>query len=226
MKWLPLLLRVALAGALMSATVLVGRAGVSTARTATPQRVAALPAIPLLEVLAFEYREAAADLCWLQAVQYYGEHRQGGNDLSEFSHYLDAVNTLSPRYEHAYMLGAVVLATDGRQYDAAMDVLRRGSQAIPGSHAIPFHMGFLSFVVQKDAELAAAWFGYAARWPQGRQRALRFQAFMSRRLGNLERAWALWHDVLQNSEDESMRIIAVENLKKIEAELREREKHS
>jgi hypothetical protein len=103
-----------------------------------------------------------------------------------------------------------------------MDVLRRGSRALPQSHAIPFHMGFLSFVVERDARRAAFWFGYAARWPEGRQRALRFQAFMNRQLGDLERAWALWQDILKNSDDESMRIIAKENIKKIEADLRAR----
>ena len=129
---------------------------------------------------------------------------------------------MSPRYEHAYLLGAVVLATDGQQYDTAMDVLRRGSRALPSSYAIPFHMGFLSFIVKNDPEQAGAWFGYAAQWPQGRQRALRFQAFMSRQLGDLERAWALWQDVLQNSTDASMRLIATESMKKIEEELRAR----
>jgi hypothetical protein len=222
MKWMPWLIRGAIACALMTATVLVGRVGVAAANKSPKHGVAALPAVPLLEALALQYREAAADLCWLQAVQYYGEHRQGGNDLAEFGHYLNAVNTLSPRYEHAYLLGAVVLATDGQQYSTAMQVLRRGSRALPDSHAIPFHMGFLSFVVNNDPQQAAAWFGYAAQWPQERQRALRFQAFMSRQLGDLERAWALWQDVLQNSTDASMRIIAAESIKKIEAELRAR----
>jgi hypothetical protein len=208
--------------ALAVSMVWTGRVAVAHSRSRPTDTVAALPAVPFLEAVALEYREAAADLCWMQAVQYYGEHRQGGNDLSRFGHYLDAVQTLAPRYEHAYLLGAVVLATDGGRYDAAMDVLRRGSRALPQSHAIPFHMGFLTFVVERDSRRAASWFGYASRWPQGRQRALRFQAFMNRRLGDLERAWALWQDILQNSEDESMRIIAKENIKKIEADLRAR----
>jgi hypothetical protein len=218
--------RAALLVALMASTVFVGRVGISKAAQGAAREVAALPAVPFLEVVALQYREAAADLCWMQAVQYYGEHREGGNDLSEFGHYLDAVNTLSPGYEHAYLLGSVVLATDGRDFEAAMQVLRRGCRALPQSHAIPFHMGFLSFVTQGDAQASAAWFAYAARWPQGRQRALRFQAFMSRKLGDPERAWALWQDVLQTSEDESMRIIARESIRKIEADLRARGSNS
>ena len=65
---------------------------------ARPRRaVAALPAVPFLEVVALGYREAAADLAWMQAVQYYGEYRQRSNDLSEFDHYLHVVNTLDRR---------------------------------------------------------------------------------------------------------------------------------
>ena len=212
--------------ALMASTVFVGRVGISKADETAAYEVAALPAVPFLEAVSLQYREAAADLCWMQAVQYYGEHRQGGNDMSEFGHYLDAVNTLSPRYEHAYLLGSVVLATDGNNFAESMQVLRRGSRALPESHAIPFHMGFLSFVANDDPQAAASWFGYAARWPQGRQRSLRFQAFMSRKLDNPQRAWALWQDVLQTTEDESMRIIARESMKRIEAELRARRSSS
>jgi len=226
MKRFAFLGHVAVFVALVCAMVWTGRVSVAHSRSRPSDRVAALPAIPFLEALSLDYREAAADMCWMQAVQYYGEHRQGGNDMSQFGHFLDAVHTLAPRYEHAYLLGAVVLATDGKDYEAAMDELRRGSRALPESSAIPFHMGFLTFVVQQDARRAAEWFGYAARWPEGRQRALRFQAFMNRRLGDLERSWALWQDVLQNSEDESMRIIARENIKKIEADLRARRKSS
>ena len=215
-------LSAALLVALMASTIFVGKVGISKANETVGYEVSALPAVPFIEAVSLQYREAVADLCWMQAVQYYGEHRQGGNDLSEFGHFLDAVNTLSPLYEHAYLLGAVVLATDGADFPQAMQVLRRGSQALPQSYSIPFHMGFRSFVANNDPQAAASWFGYAARWPQGRQRALRFQAFMSRKLGNPERAWALWQDVLQTTEDESMRIIARESIKKLEAELRAR----
>jgi hypothetical protein len=80
-----------------------------------------LPANPFLEIVALGYRPAAADAAWLQAVHYYGEYRQGGNDLSEFQHYVAAVNALDPRFIHPYIFGAVVLASEKHDLPAAME---------------------------------------------------------------------------------------------------------
>jgi tetratricopeptide (TPR) repeat protein len=204
---------------LAAGAALGGRCGVQLLRAAPAHGVAALPAVPFLEALALGYRAAAADLCWMQAVQYYGEHRQGGNDLSEFGHYLDAVNTLDPRYEHAYILGSIVLATDAHDFAAARRVLLRGAAANPESHRFAFHLGFLAYVTTGDLEMALRYFEQAARFPAGRDRAQRFAAFLNRRLGNLQTAWAMWNDLYRNSDDESLRIVALESMRRIEAEL-------
>ena len=102
--------------ALLAATTLARATAERLARSQVPDRVATLPAIPFLEVASLGYREAMADVAWLGAVQYYGEHRQGGNDLTEFRHYVDAVNVLDPRFEHPYVFGAFVLATERARF--------------------------------------------------------------------------------------------------------------
>jgi hypothetical protein len=211
----------ALLTALVGATLGLQRAGERTL-AAGAERVAALPAVPFLEVLALGWRTAAADLAWLQAVQYYGEYRQGGNDLSEFQHYLLAVNTLDPRFEHAYIFGAVVLATEGHDLPAALAVLKRGARANPDSPLCSFEMGFLSYVVGQDTDAALRWLALSGRKPGGAERALRFRAYLNRRLGRLETAWMLWNDVHRTTRDPGMRLVAAENLRRIEADLRAR----
>jgi tetratricopeptide (TPR) repeat protein len=186
-----------------------------------PHRVAALPAVPFLEVVALGYREAAADVAWLQAVQYYGEHRQGGNDLSEFRHYVAAVNTLDPRYEHAYVFGAFVLATESGDRQGALDLLRRGVRANPSSGRLLFEMGFLHYVLGDELEAALPYLRLAARRPNGRERAQRFMAFIERRLGRLETAWLLWQDILTTSRDPSMRAVAAQAMRSLEREMRQ-----
>jgi hypothetical protein len=204
----------------VAAALACGRVASSwAARGHEAARVAALPAVPFLDVVALGYRDLAADFAWLQAVQYYGEYRQGGNDLSEFEHDLRVVNTLDPRFEHAYVFGAVVLATEKQDLPAALDVLRRGARANPESPLCPFEMGFLSYIAGNDEEAALRYLALAARKPGGRDRALRFAAYLQRKLGRLETAWMLWNDVYRTTRDPALRRVAAENLRRIEADL-------
>lgn len=206
--------------ALVAATAAVRHAGEQAASGGLPHRVAALPAIPFLEFASLGYREAAADAAWLQAVQYYGEHHQGGNDLSEFQHYVAAVNALDPRYEHAYVFGAFVLANEARELQSAMDLLRRGARANPDSPTCLFEMGFLAFVDGGDLEAALHYLRLSAQRPGGRDRAERFMAYLNRRLGRLETAWLLWNDIYRNSRDPAMRSVAAEGMRRVEAAMR------
>jgi hypothetical protein len=205
---------------LVAATTVVRDVAERGARAQVPDRVAALPAIPFLEVASLGFRPAMADVAWLQAVQYYGEHRQGGNDLSEFRHYVDAVNTLDPRYEYANVFGAFVVATEQHDVDGALEILRRGARANPESPECLFEMGFLIYVHGGDLDAALHYLRLSAQRPGGRDRAMRFMAFLNRRLGRLETAWLLWKDIRENTHDPGMRAVAEKSMRQIESRLR------
>ncbi len=183
------------------------------------RQVGALPAIPFLEASALGYREAAADFAWLQAVQYYGEHRQGGNDLAEFSHYVAAVNALDPRFEHPYIFGAFVLATERQDLPAALELLRRGARAHANSPNCLFEMGFLNYVGGGDPEASLRYLALSAQRPGGRDRAVRFMAFLNRKLGRLETAWLLWNEIYRETRDPNMRSIAAESMRRLESQM-------
>lgn len=195
------------------------RVAADRAAASVPAHVAALPAIPFLEVSALGYREAAADLAWLQAVQYYGEHRQGGNDFADFEHYVAAVNTLDPRFQHPYIFAAFVAATEKQDLPGALALLRRGAQANPDSPVFPFEMGFLTYVEGGDQKAALHYMALSAQQPAGRERALRFMAFLNRRLGRLETSWMLWNDIYRSSRDPSMRSIAAASMRRLQTEM-------
>jgi len=205
---------------LVAATTMVRELAERSARAQVPDRVAALPAIPFLEVASLGFRPAMADVAWLQAVQYYGEHRQGGNDLSEFRHYLDAVNTLDPRYEYAYVFGAFILATEQHDLDGALEILRRGARANPESPECLFEMGFLLYVHGGDLDAALHYLRLSAQRPGGRDRAMRFMAFLNRRLGRDQAAWLLWKEIRDNTRDPGMRAVAEKSMHQIEVRLR------
>lgn len=213
-------LQALLAVCLVSGTVATRRAAEQSAAEGLPDHVSALPATPFLEVASLGYRPAAADLAWLQAVQYYGEHRQGGNDLQEFEHFVEAVQVLDPRFEHAAVFGAVVVATEKNDLSGALAILRRSARANPQSPACLFEMGFLTYVQGGDLEQALAYLRLAGQRPGGRERAQRFAAFLNRKMGRLETSWLLWNDLAQRARDPGMRAVAQDNVRKVEAALR------
>ena len=65
------------------------------------------------------HAESVADLAWLRAVQYYGEHRHTDNRFTRMEHVFEILTTLSPRYEAAYVFGAFALAQEGQDFPAA-----------------------------------------------------------------------------------------------------------
>lgn len=216
-------LQVLAAAVLVSGTAFARHAVEQTAAEGLRDQVSALPATPFLEVASLGYRPAAADLAWLQAVQYYGEHRQGGNDLQEFEHFVEAVQALDPRFEHAAVFGAVVVATEKNDLPGALEILRRSARANPDSPLCLFEMGFLTYVQGGDLEQALAYLRLAGQRPGGRERAQRFAAFLNRKMGRLETSWLLWNDLAQRSRDPGMRAVAQDNLRRVEAALRARQ---
>jgi len=58
----------------------------------------------------------AADLAWLRAVQYYGEHRTTDNRFVRMEHVFDILTTLDPTFEPAYVFGSFALAQEGHDF--------------------------------------------------------------------------------------------------------------
>jgi len=168
------------------------------------------------------FREVAADALWFQAVQYYGEYRHGRHDLAYFRGMMRGVTTLDPRFLEAYRFGALVLATDMRDVEGGIDLLRRGILANPDRAILPFEVGFLQWVVQRDYARAAVWFDAASRAPDASDFTRRFAAFAHKRAGQLEVSYVLWRNLLDTTSDPNMRDLAERMMAKIEPVLRAR----
>ncbi len=168
------------------------------------------------------FREVAADALWFQAVQYYGEYRHGRHDLAYFRGMMRGVTTLDPRFLEAYRFGALVLATDMRDVAGGIDLLRRGIQANPDCAILPFEVGFLQWVVQRDYARAATWFDAASRAPDASDFTRRFAAFAHKRAGQIEVSYVLWRNLRDTTSDPGMRDLAARMMAKIEPILRAR----
>lgn len=183
------------------------------------EELAYYPSGQALRPATLGHAEAAADLAWIRAVQYYGEHRQTDNRFRHLDHVFDILTTLSPRFESAYVFGAFSLAQEGRDFERAYRLLEKGIEANPRSGRLAFEMGFLHYVRPGGRELpqAAAWFEQASRLPDGPPNAARFAAFARQHSGDLAVAYLLWKGVHDSSENPMLVEIAGREMAEIQA---------
>lgn len=189
---------------------------------ASPERLY-LPSGVFLREATVGFRELAADWLWFQAVQYYGEYRQGRHGLEYFRGMIRNVTTLDPCFLEAHRFGALVLATDMGDVPGALDVLKRGIAANPGRWLLPFEVGFIHYLLRRDVPRAAVWFDAAARAPDADDFARRFAAFAHRRAGQPEVALALWSHLRQTTSSAAMRDLADREIARCEEQIRRRD---
>jgi hypothetical protein len=176
-----------------------------------------------LKPATFGHAESAADLAWLRAVQYYGEHRHSDNQFVRMAHVFDILTTLAPSFTPAYVFGAFALAQEGRDFPAAERLMLKGLEANPTSGWLAFEFGFLYYVRPGGRELdrAAEYFEQAARQPDAPPQAARFAAFARQNSGNLLVAYELWSMVQRSSPNPYLRETAEREMERIRAALRE-----
>jgi len=162
-----------------------------------------------------------ADLAWMRAVQYYGEHRQGDMRFTRLFHVFDILTSLSPRFVPAYVFGGFALAQEGGDFRRAEALMLKGLEKNPASGLLAFELGFLYYVKPGGRDLARAgeFFERAARLPDGPPSAPRFAAYVRQNAGDFAVARALWLEVAERSDNRFMREMAEREIRKIDEAL-------
>jgi len=168
------------------------------------------PSGRFLEPATLGHAATAADLAWLRAVQYYGQHRTGDNQFVRMGHVFDILTSLAPGFLPAYVFGAFALAQEGRDFPAAERLMLKGLAANPTSGDLAFQLGFLYYVRPggRDLKRAAECFEQASRQADGPPQSARFAAFARQNAGNLSAAYELWSHVECTSPNRHLREIA------------------
>lgn len=163
------------------------------------------------------YETVAADVAWLRAIQYYGEHRLSDQRYDMIGHVMGIVAELDPRFTEAYVFGAFVLAQELRQPQRGLELLERGMRANPDDWRLAFETGFLHYVGTKDYEAAARYFTRASRLPGHPDYVERFAAFTNQRAGNAGMAILLWKQI-EATGNEYMQEVARRELNRLESQ--------
>jgi hypothetical protein len=164
------------------------------------------------------HSESAADLAWLRAVQYYGEHRMTDLRFTQMRHVFEILSALSPSFESPCIFGAFALAQEGRDFAAAEQLMLDALERRPRSGRLAFELGFLYFVRPgaRDLAKAAEYFEMASRLPGSPPAAARFAASARQNSGDLLTAYQLWAQVRASSPNRYLRDIASQELDRIE----------
>ncbi|HEU4723844.1 MAG TPA: hypothetical protein VFU59_00965 [Candidatus Eisenbacteria bacterium] len=163
------------------------------------------------------YETAAADIAWLRAIQYYGEHRLSDQRYDMIGHVMGIVAELDPRFTEAYVFGAFVLAQELHQPQRGLELLERGMRANPEDWRLAFETGFLHYVGTKDYHAAARYFTRASRLPGHPDYVERFAAFTNQRAGNAGMAILLWKRI-EATGNKYMQEVARRELKRLEGQ--------
>lgn len=199
-------------------------AGIAARRLPRPHPLEELSYYPSgrrLSLATLGHAETFADLAWLRAVQYYGEHRRTDLRFTRLYHVFDILTSLSPQFVPAYVFGAFALAQEGNDFESAEALMLKGVEANPSSGALAFELGFLYFVRPggRDLPHAAEYFEQAARLPDGPPSSHRFAAFVRQNAGDLAVARALWRHVAETSVNRYMLEMAEREIAKIDKAL-------
>jgi tetratricopeptide (TPR) repeat protein len=172
-----------------------------------------------LEPATLGHSESAADLAWLRAVQYYGEHRATDNRFDRMYHVFDILTSLAPAFVPGYVFGAFALAQEGNDFPRAEQLMLKGVAANPRSGALAFQLGFLYYVRPggRDMRHAAEYFQQASRQSDAPPQSARFAAYARQQSGDLQVAYELWSEVRRNSPNHYLRDIAERELRRIRA---------
>jgi len=191
------------ARAIAAAAVLVVCVGVIVAYQATRPAVAApnpvvfVPSPSFYRNFSPSARASVADVYWLYAIQYYGEHLNSDRRLDSLPALIRLVTTLSPHFKEAYFFGSFSMLDVGRP-DVAYALLQQGFKANPGDWRFPFYLGFFAYTfatgAHKDA-VAAQWYEKAARLPGVPPFVSRLAAEMATKGNERQTAVDLWTQV-------------------------------
>jgi hypothetical protein len=160
----------------------------------------------------------AADLAWIRAVQYYGQHRREDRHYPFAEHLFRIITGLDPRFEQAYVFGAVVLAEDAGEPQAAEELLTRGMAHLPESWWVAFERGFLRWVYLNEPRSASRDFRNASLKPGAPPWVARFAAYGYERAGERDIARNLWEQIARETDNPMIHKIALRALERIEVE--------
>ncbi len=210
----PLLLVAFLVGSMMWAALLER----TRARAAARGDWLFLPNAAQLKPMLLGYQGVAADLLWIQVVQYVGLHWETDKKFTQLSKALELATSLDPHFLEPYRFGALYLLYLSREPDAAVALLKKGAAANPTRWELPHDLGRYYYLEARDYSQALQWWQQAARLPSRPDYLPRFVARLHARTGHAETALELWLELYRTAQSDYMRDLALGEIERLKSD--------
>ena len=129
-----------------------------------------LPSGAFLKGAALSFDEVLADLLWIKAIGYFGEHYRTDKNFHWLPRLLDVTTTLDPYFDDPYEFGGIILASELNDVDGSTRLLKKGMDNVPKHHKrywyLPFFTAFNYMYYKEDYQTAARYLEKAASFPQ------------------------------------------------------------
>jgi len=176
-----------------------------------------IPSAKAVKRMSLGYTGLLADLYWVRAVQYFGNHHLAhAKEYDLLDPLLDITVSLDPKLEPAYKFGAIFLSQKPPQGagrpDLAVRLVEHGIKEFPNDWHYYFNLGFIHYMDEHDYIAAAEAFERGSSIPNAHPFLKLMAARMRAQGGDRETARLLWQNVFDTYPDKMVRSNAMEHL--------------
>ena len=205
----------ALGGSAVGVLTMVDRQRPSLVRA---EELSYLPKGEYLKLAVLGYRQLAADLIWLKAVQHLGEKHQTRAGYLSAYHAVDVLTDVDPTFVAAYLATGSALGVWAGLPRESIALLTKGMRHHPDVWQLPFYVGYDYFYELGDPVMAARYFRMAAVLPGAPDYLPRLAARMTVEVGDPQAALEFLQRLYQQTEDEKVRQGLSRRMKEVIAE--------
>lgn len=205
----------ALGGAMIAILLEVDRQRPAAVRAA---ELSYLPKGEYLKVAVLGYRQLAADLIWIKALQHFGVRKQTAEGYRWAYHAVDVLTDLDPKFAFAYQVAGTILSVSAGQVQESVAILTKGVQHNPEVWELPFFLGYDYFFELHDPVAAAKYFRLASMLPGSPEYLPKLAARMTVEAGDPGAALEFLQRLYQQVQDERLREGLAQRMKEVIAE--------
>jgi hypothetical protein len=176
-----------------------------------------IPSPDTVKRVSLGYNGLMANIYWTRAVQYFGgKHHLRSQEYKLLAPLLDITTTLDPKLTVAYEFGSIFLAQSPPQGagdpEAAARLVLRGIEANPSEWRLWYHLGFIYWQELHDPKRASEAFLQGSQVPGALPWMKVMAAALAQNAGEAQTARYLWTNILNSTEEKSIRENAVKRL--------------